>query len=91
MTVRFTARHMSGGSQHQHITSLRWIEDGTTGESESTRETLIAWIRDKEGKGYVVDARGDKAWVHVVNVTPPYLQTWKDGIWTDNLLALTTY
>ncbi len=91
MTVRFTARHMSGGSQHQHIASLRWIEDGTTKESESTRETLVVWIRDKGGKGYVVDASGDKAWVHVVNATPPYLQTWKDGIWTDNLLALPTY
>jgi hypothetical protein len=91
MTVRFTQRHMSWGIQHQHIASLRWIEDGASDTKESSRETLVEWIRDKGGQGYVLDTAGDKAWVHVVPATPPYLQTWKDGIWTDNLLALPTY
>jgi hypothetical protein len=91
MSVRFTARHMVGGAYHQHIAALRWIEDGKTEIGESTRETLVTWIRDKDGKGYVLDAARDYAWVGVVNVSPPYLRTHKDGVWTDNLLALPTY
>jgi len=91
MAIRFTARHMSGGTKHEHIASLRWIEDGKTETKESTRETLVDWVKNKGGSGYVLDSSGDKAWVKVVEASPPYLQTQKDGIWTDNLLALPTY
>jgi hypothetical protein len=48
MAVRFTARHMLGGTEHQHIAALRWIEDGTSEVKESTREVLVEWVRDKD-------------------------------------------
>lgn len=91
MTIRFTERHMVGGSEHKHIASLRWIADGESETKTSTREEFVVWIRDKGGSGYVKDSQGDKAWVKVVDASPPYLRTQKDGIWTDNLLALPTY
>jgi hypothetical protein len=91
VTIRFTARRMSGGTKHEHIASLRWIEDGKTETNSSTREVLVDWIKNKGGSAYVLDAQGDKAAVRVVEAQPPYLRTQKDGIWTDNLLALPTY
>ena len=91
MTIRFTQRHMVGGIGHEHIASLRWIEDGKTETKASTREELVDWIKNKNGQGYVRDSRGDQAWVKVVEGRTPYLRTQKDGIWTDNLLALPTY
>jgi hypothetical protein len=90
MAIKFTARHMSGGTEHKHIASLKWIEDGKTETKESTREVLVDWVKDN-GKGYVLDSSGDKAYVKVVESSPPYLQTQADGIWSDNLLALPTY
>jgi hypothetical protein len=89
MTVYITARHMVGGSKHEHIASVKW-ENRATGETgESTRETMVEWI---EGGG---DARvangGSYVPVKVVDAKPKYIQTWADGIWTDNLLALPEY
>lgn len=90
MTIRFTTRHMSGGTAHQHIASLRWIEDGASDTKESTRGVLVDWVKEG-GQGYVKDSSGNKAWVHVVEANSPYIQTHSDGIWTDNLLALPEY
>jgi hypothetical protein len=49
-----------------------------------------ARIEDKNGKAYVEDKRGHRADVGVVKPSgrPKYLPTHKDGVWTDNLLAL---
>jgi hypothetical protein len=91
MAIRFTARHMVGGTKHEHIASLRWIKDGESETKSSTREVLVDWVTNQGGRGYVQDKDGNKAYVKVVNATPPYLQTQIDGIWTDNLLALPTY
>jgi len=87
-TIRFTARRMSGGTKSEHIAALKWIADGETQTKESTREVLVDWIKNKGGSGYVLDSEGNKAWVKVVDAKPPYLQTEKDGIATDNLLSL---
>ncbi len=91
MAIRFTARHMVGGIKHDHIANLKWIEDGKSETKSNTRQELVDWVKDKGGRGYVLDSAGDKAYVKVVEATPPYLQTQADGIWTDNLLALPTY
>ena len=56
MAIRFTARHMVGGNEHEHIASLRWVKDGTTEAKSSTREVLVDWIRVKGGEGYVLDS-----------------------------------
>lgn len=60
---------------------------GTTGEK--TRAEMVKWIEDggdarvANGSSYVE--------VQVVDATPEYIQTYADGIWTDNLLALPEY
>jgi hypothetical protein len=91
MAIRFTARHMTGGAEHMHIASLKWVEDGDPEVKGSTTETLVDWVRNQHGQGYVFDSAGDMTYVQVVDAEPSYLRTAKDGVWTDNLLALPTY
>lgn len=93
MSIRITAIRLSGGTNHEHIVSLRWTDpaDGKTGDS--SRATIVAWIEDKNGKAYTEDSTGHRADVAVV--TPArgekYLRTRADGVWTNNLLALPRY
>lgn len=90
MALKFTARRMSGGHQHEHIARLWWVNpaDGDTGNG--TRAQLVKWVEDG-GKGYAEDARGNnRAYVAVRTSSSgtKYLQTHADSVWTNNLLAL---
>ncbi|KIF67150.1 hypothetical protein HY68_36225 [Streptomyces sp. AcH 505] len=93
MTIKITAVHLVGGTDHEHIASLRWTNpaDGNTGDS--SRAALVTWIEDKNGKAYTEDSTGHRA--DVLVVTPArgakYLRTHADGVWTNNLLALPRY
>ena len=90
MSIKITAIHLEDGQGHEHISKLRWINpaDGNTGTS--SRETIVAWIENQNGKAYVEDQHGNRVDVGVV--TPArgskYLRTYADKTWTDNLLAL---
>jgi hypothetical protein len=73
-------------SPHEHITHIgnppTWI---------MTREDAIASIDAKINAFYVVDpASGRKAYIGVMRdgVHAPYLRTYADGYWRDNLLSL---
>ena len=91
MAVNITARHMEGGERHEHIARVRW--QNTTDASntgENSRQKMVDWIRDKGGRAYVRDSAGAVD-VKVVEASPPYLRTYADGRWTDNLLALPTF
>ena len=89
MSINVVAIRLTGGSKHEHISHLWWTgrEDGKP--DDAPRADVVAWI-EKGGRAYVRDDHGHDVGVHVV--TPPsgpkYLQTWADGIWTDNLLSL---
>ncbi len=87
--VYVTACHLVGGTRHEHIQSVRWRNpaDGATGES--TREVMVDWLR-QGNQARVTDGVHDVA-VLVRNAAPPYIQTFADGVWTDNLLALPRY
>jgi hypothetical protein len=74
-------------SAHEHITHLggsswKW-----------TREAVIQSIESRSNTFYVIDARtGRRAEVGVVRPTDgraPFVQTYADGVWNNNLLALT--
>jgi len=74
------------GSNHEHITHLGgpgWKWD---------RDTVIRSIELKQNTFYVVDpSTGKIAYVGVVRPRDgrsPYLQTYADGVWNDNLLSL---
>lgn len=85
--VQITARHMVGGTQHEHIASVQWLDPNTRETGVSSRETMIDFIEKKSGKA-VVHNGGRTVDVGVVHANPPYLRTHADGQWTDNLLAL---
>lgn len=92
MTLRCIAIRMSqGGRYHEHITNILWIPSDDQGAQakSNTRAEIVAFV-EKGGKAYVEDDDGDVAYlgVRVSSAGNKYVQTYADGIWTDNLLAL---
>jgi hypothetical protein len=81
--------HFVGGSSHEHIQEVRWRnpEDGKTGHS--SRSVMVEWVR--RGGTARVENGGRRAYIGVVEATPPYIRTYADGVWSDNLLALPRY
>lgn len=75
-------------SAHEHITHIGNLE----GKWRISRELAIQKIESKEEAFYTVDpVSGKKAYVGVVRgdgKKAPYLKTYADGVWNDNLLAL---
>jgi hypothetical protein len=70
-------------NDHEHISDLRWWQPGDTGEC--TRAAMVDFIN----KGNAVFVQGlPDAQVGVVKATPPYVRTYADGTWTNNLLSL---
>lgn len=90
MAIRITAIRQSGGTGHEHITHLWWINPASGQTSDNTRAQIVSWIENENGKAYVEDSHGNRADVGVVTPTygQKYLRTHADGRWTDNLLAL---
>jgi Protein of unknown function (DUF3892) len=89
--VNITEVHMSGGAEHQHIASVRWKNPQDLSTGESTRSVMVDWIKNKGGDARARDSAGTEAQVGVVEGRPPYIRTWADKVWTDNLLALPRY
>lgn len=81
---------MSGGSRHEHIASLRWENPSDGKQGQSSRSAVVDWIKNKGGQARVRSGR-EVAQVGVVDARPPYIRTYADGFWTDNLLALPRY
>lgn len=90
MSIRVThVRLSNGGYTSEHITNLKWIgyENGKVGDS--TKAELVEWIDGESGEAYV-ETQATKVSVGVVKPDggPPYLRTYANGVWTDNLLSL---
>jgi hypothetical protein len=74
-------------SSHEHITHIGNI----AGNWRLTREDAIRRIDSKESAFYTVDrSTGKKVYIGVVREASraPFLRTYADGKWNDNLLAL---
>lgn len=84
--IQCTHIRLAGGTRHEHIVRIGWTNPDTHATGESSREEMGSWIR-RGGVALVTDGLHSVR-VHVVNANPPYVQTYHDGIWTDNLLAL---
>ncbi|MCI1006491.1 DUF3892 domain-containing protein [Herbaspirillum sp. C7C8] len=73
-------------SAHEHITHI-----GHTGNKwRLSREAAIARIESKTEAFYIVDkSTGKRVYIGVVREAGkmPYLRTYADGKWNDNLLA----
>lgn len=74
-------------SSHEHITHIGNVAGGW----RLTREEAIRRIDNKTAAFYTVDnTKRTRVYVGVVRVAgrQPYLRTYADGQWSDNLLAL---
>lgn len=80
-------RLASGRAGHEHITDVKWRNPSSGETGQSTRTAMIEWI-EKGGVAKVADFQGNDVSVGIVKGTVPYIRTYADGVWTDNLLAL---
>ena len=87
--VYVTAIHLEAGEHHEHIASVRWRNPADGASGQSSRAQMVEWI-DNGGEARVSDGQREVR-VGVVRVSPPYIRTYADGVWTDNLLALPQY
>lgn len=92
MAIEITHVRYSGLQRHeQAIVRYKWrnTADGTGGDND--KPSLVAWV-DGGGDAYVGSGR-DRVNVGVVRPNPgqPYLRTYADGSWTNNLTALPTF
>ncbi len=93
MAIEIT--HVRFGSTRRtedEIVYYRWknISTGTTGDND--KPTMVVWVGKKENAAYVGSGI-DRVRVGVVHPTTgePYLRTYADGEWTDNLVNLPTF
>ena len=74
-------------ARHEHITHVGnpgvWSRKFTVAE-------IVANIQSKTDTFYVADGNGNRANVGVVEANPPYIRTYADKEWTNNLLSLTS-
>jgi catechol-2,3-dioxygenase len=85
--IEITAVHMANGASHQHIASVRWVNPSNANVGQTERGAMVSWLQDN-GNRAVVQSGQRQVEVGVVDANPPYLRTYADGVWTDNLLAL---
>ncbi|MDB4984661.1 MAG: hypothetical protein JWM20_840 [Patescibacteria group bacterium] len=92
MAVRITCINKDNGNHlnpHAGITHFGWVNEQTRATGKSTKAVMVDFLTKQGGKAYVKDARGNIAYVGVItNHIPPYLRTYADGKWSDNLLSL---
>ncbi len=93
MSIRITCINKEEGHHldpHAAIISLGWVEDGTGKSGKWAREKVYNWIKNERGVAYVLDQRGNKAYLYGrENIYgTKFVQTYADQVWTDNLLSL---
>ena len=88
--IEITAIRVEAGETHQHITSLQWRNTQTAATGQSTRQQIVEWLDESKANQAVVARNGGWQYVGVVRPSgqQPYLRTYADGEWNDNLLAL---
>lgn len=90
MAIRIThIRIPSNGTGTESITDYQWLEESSGKVGYNSKATLVDWVDQASNSAYV---RSDVSHVPVGVARPkfgaPYLRTYANGIWTDNLLSL---
>ena len=91
MAIKCTGRRMAGGSEHEHISDIRWQNDQSGDNGVFSTTQMIVFISaNGPNSVYCPDqVGGASAWVHVnSNGRIRHIQSSADGRWTNNLLAL---
>ncbi|MFG2448315.1 DUF3892 domain-containing protein [Streptomyces sp. NPDC048512] len=86
--IYITAIHLSGGTKHEHIETVRWENSSTRKTGESSKQGIVSWLEESEENTAGVRSGTSYVRVGVVKASPPYIRTYANGVWTDNLLAL---
>jgi len=91
MAVRITCINKDGGNHanpYEGITHFGWVNEQTKASGRSTRAEMVEFLTRQGGKAYVKEG-GSIAWVGVPRTDgTPFLQTYADNKWTNNLLSL---
>jgi hypothetical protein len=76
-------------SRHEHITHVGGPNPNGAGRWKEPTATIVALIENKTHRFYTSEGNAS-AWVGVRTSAAgnKYLQTYADGVWKDNLLAL---
>lgn len=93
MAVRIThVRFSTTTKTHETITDYKWtsLQDNSTGSS--SKATMVDWMDNKNGRA-VVGSGAAQVEVGVVHPAKgqPYLRTYADKVWNNNLLSLPTF
>jgi Protein of unknown function (DUF3892) len=93
MSVRITHVRYGGTSKtHESIVRYKWLglENGKVDDTD--KASMVKWIDVDKGKAFVGTGASQ---VPVGVVKPdngqPYLRTYADGKWSNNLLSLPTF
>lgn len=90
-THYIAAVHMSGGTSHEHISQIVWVNGTTFASGLSSAADMVKFIDDGGDVGFSDGStRVTVGVVHPQRGTP-YLRTHEDKKWTDNLLAAPRY
>lgn len=93
MDIQITHVRMStGGTHHSHILRLKGFDPQTRQAYDATRAEWVDYV-EKGGRAHTHDSRGNVAYLRVRQTANgvKYVQTYADGIYSDNLLALPRY
>ncbi len=93
MSIRITHVRFSGQEKtHQSIVRYKWTNTVSGASGDSDKPSMVDFIDNKNGN--VVVGTGTNQ-VQVGTVHPdgskPYLRTYSDGKWSNNLLSLLTF
>ncbi|WP_020074917.1 DUF3892 domain-containing protein [Cryocola sp. 340MFSha3.1] len=95
MAIEITRVHFEGFSKtHESITRYEYtdLSTGYTGRTVD-KPTLVSWIDNKQETAFVGSGynRVNVGTVHPNDGRRPFVRTYADGNWTNNLLSLPTF
>ena len=89
MAIRIVGKRLGRGPAHEHISYLWWIGPVSDEIQYSSRDAMVNFIETQNGQAYVTDGVYTAyLYVNRIGQGPKFVQTYADGIWTDDLLAL---
>lgn len=90
MSLEIThVRYENSSKTHEAISRYRWRNEQDGGINDSDKRSMVDWVDNKGGKAYV-GSGSNRVQVGVVNPVSgqPYLRTYADDTWNNNLLSL---
>ncbi|KQO09694.1 hypothetical protein ASF06_05400 [Agreia sp. Leaf244] len=93
MAVQITHVRFSGFQKtHEAISTFRWKNDGDGDTGDSSKAEMVDYLDNRGGRAFVSSGanRVEVGTVHPSGGTP-YLRTYADKVWTNNLLSLPTF